>query len=101
MLDRVLIYVRQVVGPYCGGAEEGDQLRAYLETIWDRYEMIQLNFLGVETTSFHFFYRAFGPLVRHYSLDGVRAKLRFFELSHREEFWLNRAIRYSQGQEDA
>lgn len=101
MLDRVLIYVRQVVGPYCGGPEEGDQLRAYLETIWDRYEMIQLNFLGVETTSFRFFYQAFGPLVRHYSLEGVRAKLRFFELSHTEEFWLNRAIRYSLGPEEA
>ncbi len=62
--------------------------------------MIQLNFLGVETTSFQLFYQAFGPLVRHYSLDSVRTKLRFFELSHREEFWLNRAIRYSQRWED-
>ncbi|MGH7383141.1 MAG: hypothetical protein ACREKR_13080 [Candidatus Methylomirabilales bacterium] len=25
MLDRVLIYLRQIVGPYCGGIEEGNQ----------------------------------------------------------------------------
>lgn len=95
MLDRVLIFMRQVVGPYCGGSEEGDQLRSYLETIWDRYETIQLNFLGVETTSFRFFYGAFGPLARRYSLEGLLTKLTFFELSQQEELWLNRAIRYS------
>jgi len=94
MRDRVLVYVRQVVGPYCGGGEEGDQLRSYLETIWDRYETIQLNFFGVETTSFSFFYRAFSPLLQQYSLEDLQAKLTFFELSQQEEFWLNRAIRY-------
>lgn len=94
-MGRVVIYAREVVGPYCGGSEEGDQLCSYLESIWDRYEMIQLNFLGVDTTSFHFFYRAFGPLVRRYSVETLQRKLKFYELSEREEFWLNRAIRYS------
>jgi hypothetical protein len=95
MLDRVRVYVREVVGPYCGGMEEGDQLRAYLEAIWNRYVTIHLDFLGVETTSFRFFYRAFGALARCYSAEGLQAKLRFFELSDQETFWLNRAIHYS------
>lgn len=99
-LDRVMVYVREVVGPYCGGGEEGEQLRSYFETIWDRYTLIQLNFFGVETTSFRFFYGAFGPLVQRHSVEGLQTKLKFFALSQREEFWLNRAIRYSLRQEE-
>lgn len=67
MVDRVMIYVREVVGPY----------------------------------SFRFFYGAFGPLVRRHSVEGLQMKLKFFAISQREEFWLNRAIRYSLRQEEA
>ncbi len=51
--------------------------------------------------SFRFFYGAFGPLVQRHSVEGLQTKLKFFALSQREEFWLNRAIRYSLRQEEA
>jgi hypothetical protein len=44
--------------------------------------------------------RSGGPLVQRHSVEGLQTKLKFFALSQREEFWLNRAIRYSLRQEE-
>lgn len=54
--------IKNLVGPYCGSRAEGEVVYSELIKIWDKYDTIMINFLGVEIATLSFFNAAFSPL---------------------------------------
>ncbi len=95
-LPILLIYAREVVGgPYCGGADEGEQFGRTLEAIWDRADRIRVSFRGVEVIELAFFQAAFRHLARRHPVADILAKLEVVNPSERVLNLIEAAARFT------
>lgn len=93
--DRLLVYVREVVGPSCAGPDEGEAFGTFLARVWDRYDRIVVSFHRVDVASFAFFLKTFKTLSAHCPHDAILEKVQFTSLGERERDYLEHALRYT------
>ena len=92
-IDVLQMYVREVVGgPYCGGADEGRLLAAFLLKVWPRYRKIRVSFRGIDVVEFPFCWALAQALVPELGPAGVAGKLEVTSLAERGQYLLNKAL---------
>ncbi len=92
-IDVLQMYVREVVGgPYCGGADEGGLLAAFLLKVWPRYRKIRVSFRGIDVVEFPFCWALAEALVQGLGPEGITGKLELTSLSERAQYLLHKAL---------
>jgi len=86
------LLVAQVLGPYCGTAEDGQYLYDAVQEFTKKGEHIELDFKGVELASSSFFGALIGRLTEEHGPNAFRSLIDYRSLEPRLEFVLNHTL---------
>ncbi len=86
------VKVQEVVGRRMSSRTDGKKMRKYLQQRWEKEDNFVIDFENIEVASVSFIDEAFGALLEHYSLDDMKAKLKFENMDEHDRKLLNYLI---------
>lgn len=89
----MIVKIKDIAGPNLISRTEGRKVYDHILDIWDEDDTITVSFDGVEVASLSFFNAAFSPFFFDHSLDEVKSKLQFIDISSNDKYLLNRSVK--------
>lgn len=88
----MLLKVKDIVGKTLSSRTEGKKMRAAITRRWQHYDVITIDFEGLDVASVSFMDEAFGRLLDLYGLEDMKSKLKFIGLDDDDRMLLNYII---------
>lgn len=95
----MLIKIVELIGKFCSTRKStstqkgGEEIRNLINENWDKEELIEISFAGVETATPSFIDESIAKLLETHSLDNMKSKLIFSDVTDDKKLIINQRIR--------